>query len=193
MPSNKRCHLNLKTVANGYAAFGGKGTFGRHWDTHDVVAIQLMGRKKWKVFPPTLPNPLDHQKSKYRKDECPDEAFHELVLEQGDALYIPRGWWHEATPIAGQETFHIAVGLHTAKVADYLAWIASQILPSLEPARRSFYPFNDDSQAMINIAESIREEILKKDNRDLFLKEVFNLNNKFKEVDFGKISSRSLK
>jgi ribosomal protein L16 Arg81 hydroxylase len=33
------------TLANGYLAFSGKGSFGRHWDTHDVMALQLIGRK----------------------------------------------------------------------------------------------------------------------------------------------------
>jgi ribosomal protein L16 Arg81 hydroxylase len=31
------------TAANAYLAFGGCGIFGKHWDTHDVVAIQLLG------------------------------------------------------------------------------------------------------------------------------------------------------
>ncbi|VVE39238.1 hypothetical protein PPN31114_04063 [Pandoraea pneumonica] len=183
-------YLNVKTVANAYAAFGGKGTFGRHWDTHDVIAVQMIGRKAWKVFPPTLPYPLDHQKSKYRKDECPEEPSIELVLEQGDALYIPRGWWHEATPIDAQETFHIAVGLHTAKVTDYVAWIANQILPAMELARRSFYPFSEDSRGMIDIAERICQELKRKENQELFLCEMSSLNNEYKKIEFDRVIDR---
>nr|WP_295979738.1 cupin domain-containing protein [uncultured Variovorax sp.] len=40
-----------KAVANGYAAFGGEGTFAKHWDTHDVFAVQLIGRKRWRISP----------------------------------------------------------------------------------------------------------------------------------------------
>ena len=34
-----------RTVGNAYLSVGGRGTFGQHWDTHDVFAIQLVGRK----------------------------------------------------------------------------------------------------------------------------------------------------
>jgi len=65
----KLCHeisqfASEYAVANGYAAVGGEGTFGQHWDTHDVFAVQLLGRKHWKVFAPTYPLPLPGQTSK---------------------------------------------------------------------------------------------------------------------------------
>src|SRR5512145_3077642 len=43
------------TAGNAYLSVGGRGTFGRHWDTHDVFALQLIGRKRWQVFPATFP------------------------------------------------------------------------------------------------------------------------------------------
>ncbi|EOQ67167.1 MULTISPECIES: JmjC domain-containing protein [Acinetobacter calcoaceticus/baumannii complex] len=111
-----------KAVANGYIAFGGNGTFAKHWDTHDVFAIQLIGRKQWKLFAPTFNLPLQNQTSKERKHECPETPVFDEILEAGDILYIPRGWWHEALPIEQEETFHIAVGVHTAHITDYLTW-----------------------------------------------------------------------
>ena len=46
------------TAGNAYLSIGGGGTFGRHWDTHDVFALQLIGRKRWQVFAATFPLPL---------------------------------------------------------------------------------------------------------------------------------------
>ena len=46
------------TCSNAYVSFGGNGSFGAHWDTHDVVVLQLVGRKRWRVSPPTFPLPL---------------------------------------------------------------------------------------------------------------------------------------
>src|SRR5688572_14317887 len=48
------------TTSNAYASFSGplskaQGTFGKHWDTHDVFAIQLIGKKLWQLYPPTQP------------------------------------------------------------------------------------------------------------------------------------------
>ena len=36
---------NLPATSNAYVSFGGNGSFGRHWDTHDVVVLQLVGKK----------------------------------------------------------------------------------------------------------------------------------------------------
>lgn len=127
-----------KAVANGYIAFGGNGTFAKHWDTHDVFAIQLIGRKRWKLFAPTFLHPLQNQTSKDRKHECPETPVFDEILEAGDILYIPRGWWHEALPIEQEETFHIAVGIHTAHITDYLTWCSGNVFVNNVNFRKSF-------------------------------------------------------
>lgn len=126
-----------KAVANGYAAFGGEGTFAKHWDTHDVFAIQLIGRKRWRIFSPTLAIPLPQQTSKHHKHECPAEPIFDDILEAGDVLYIPRGWWHEAIPLPNEETFHIAVGIHPIFLRDYIAWSCFKTFPSDVALRKS--------------------------------------------------------
>lgn len=126
-----------KAVANGYAAFGGEGTFAKHWDTHDVFAVQLIGRKRWRVFAPTFPLPLPQQKSKEHKHECPQEPVFDGYLETGDVLYIPRGWWHEAIPLADEESFHVAIGIHPMMLRDYVAWSCFKTLPSAVELRQS--------------------------------------------------------
>lgn len=128
---------SLKTVANGYFALGGVGAFGKHWDTHDVFAIQLLGKKRWRVFGSTFPLPLEHQTSSCVKDTCPEITVFDGILNAGDLLYVPRGWWHEVTPMANEPSFHLAIGGHTAKLLDYLMWVANDLLPMQELARTS--------------------------------------------------------
>ncbi|MDA8455137.1 cupin domain-containing protein [Acidovorax sp. GBBC 3334] len=140
-----------KAVANGYLAFGGEGTFGKHWDTHDVFAVQLIGRKRWRVYEPTFQLPLPQQKSKNFKHQCPVEPVFDGILEQGDALYIPRGWWHEAIPLENEETVHIAVGIHTLKVIDYLNWLCNSVVEQ-ELSFRKTLKFEKENQKMILIA-----------------------------------------
>jgi len=130
-----------KTNANAYAAFGGDGSFGKHWDTHDVFALQLIGRKRWLIYQPTHELPLPHQTSLNHKAECPSEPVLDTVLEAGDMLYIPRGWWHEALPIEGDETFHIAIGTFPPKLLDYLLWLCGKKLPDLIESRGSINPY----------------------------------------------------
>lgn len=148
-----------KAVANGYAAFGGEGTFAKHWDTHDVFAVQLIGRKHWKVFAPTFELPLTHQKSKERKHECPTEPVFDGILEAGDVLYLPRGWWHEAIPLDQEETFHIAVGIHTTHIVDYIAWACAQVLTQ-QLAFRQTLRCNQDHQSAIRAALACMPDIL---------------------------------
>ncbi len=37
----------------------------------------------------------------------------------------------------GEPTFHLAIGAHTAKLVDYLVWIANEVLPMNQLARTS--------------------------------------------------------
>lgn len=122
------------TNANSYAARGGDGTFNLHWDTHDVYAVQLIGKKRWKIYRPTFVNPLPNHKSK----DCPErptELYMDVVLEAGDILYIPRGWWHDAIPLEDQDTFHIAVGVFPNTVLDFLSWLVANKMPDFVSAR----------------------------------------------------------
>lgn len=123
--------------ANAYAAKGGNGTFDMHWDTHDVFALQLIGRKRWRVYKPTFESPLPHQKSSSFKHLKPTTPDLEIVTEPGDLLYIPRGWWHEAMPLTNEETFHIAVGVFPIKLIDYIGWVLQEKI-TLDTQCRSY-------------------------------------------------------
>lgn len=111
------------TVGNAYATKGGTGTFGKHWDSHCVFAVQLIGMKRWSVFRPTFDLPIAGQLSKKWLMTSDSEIVFDGVLKAGDILYIPRGWWHEVNPIEGQPSLHIAVGIHTPKIFEYIKWI----------------------------------------------------------------------
>lgn len=161
-----------RAVANGYVAFGGKGTFAKHWDTHDVFAVQLIGRKHWRVFAPTFPLPLPHQKSKEHLHECTREPLFDGYLEAGDVLYIPRGWWHEAIPLEGAETFHIAVGVHPMRFTDYIAWSCFKTLPSAIDLRRSLKAEINDVASLERAAKAAQELLQTESFLDAFKQEV---------------------
>jgi ribosomal protein L16 Arg81 hydroxylase len=146
--------VQMPVVANGYLTFGDKNPFGNHWDTHDVFAVQLFGRKRWQLFAPTFPLPLVHQKSKYCKAECPKEPILDVVLEAGDFIYIPRGWWHNAQGL-NERTFHLAVGIHPPRMIDYVTWITEQLLPEHLEARRGAPRAGDASSAIAELTAAL--------------------------------------
>jgi ribosomal protein L16 Arg81 hydroxylase len=61
----------------------------------------------------------------------------DCLLETGDLLYIPRGWWHETTPL-DQPSFHLSVGLFVPTLFDYVMWVCSRFLPQSRVARKGF-------------------------------------------------------
>lgn len=153
-----------KTVANGYVAFGGDGTFAKHWDTHDVFAVQLIGRKRWRLYRPTFPLPLPNQLSKEYKHECPAEPVFDDVLEQGDILYFPRGWWHEAIPLENEETLHIAVGIHTSHIVDYIVWSCFNALQNFIELRQSIRLERNELDKVESALTAVQETLLNPDN-----------------------------
>ncbi len=139
-----------QTTANGYITFGGQGTFGKHWDVHDVFALQLIGGKRWKVFPPTFPYPLSNHTNDQLRHRCPPAPLLDCLLETGDLLYIPRGWWHETTAL-DQPSFHLSVGLFVPTLFDYVMWVCSRFLPQNQIARKGLLgreSLNDLAAAM---------------------------------------------
>lgn len=159
--------VDAQTVANAYIAFGGDGTFGSHWDTHDVFAVQLRGRKRWQIFEPTFELPLIHQTSKLHSNERPELPVFDEILEAGDVLYIPRGWWHNVIPI-GEETVHIAIGVHPPMMLHYLSWLCSTRLPNFLSARRSISRTTDHIEDLSDFINDINKSLFDKDNLKRF-------------------------
>jgi hypothetical protein len=76
--------------------------------------LQVDGRKRWRIHPPVLPDPLERQPWGGRADEvsatADGPAALDVVLHPGDALYLPRGWLHSAQ---AQESasLHLTIGV----------------------------------------------------------------------------------
>ncbi|CAM2153685.1 Cupin [Pararobbsia alpina] len=179
--------LSAKVVANGYVAFGGAGSFGKHWDTHDVFAIQWHGKKRWRIYRPTFELPLATQTSKRHKSECPKTPIFDDVLNAGDVLYIPRGWWHEATPISGQETFHIAAGVHVATRLDYLSWLRSNVLSQQLLGRACVSKDAYDRDGLQQFARLVHDAIVAPEHTRDFCGQMSKLRNDFQAIDFDRL------
>ena len=143
-----------QTSGNAYMSFSGDGTFGKHWDTHDVFAIQLIGRKRWRLFAPTFPLPLAFQAHDRSGHQCPSEPSVEITMEEGDVLYLPRGWWHHVVPLQGG-SFHLSVGCYLPSLFDYVVQTSAKYLEQQVAARRSFSA-DDYREAVAQLLESLK-------------------------------------
>jgi hypothetical protein len=97
--------------------------FAPHYDTHDVFVLQVAGRKAWRVHEPVLEAPLPDEPWDRVADAVAARAVEaptlDVVLEPGDALYLPRGFLHAATALGGT-SIHLTFGLHVTTEQDLL-------------------------------------------------------------------------
>ncbi|MBD0293306.1 MAG: cupin-like domain-containing protein [Jiangellaceae bacterium] len=106
--------LSVPVAVNAYLTPAGSRGFASHYDTHDVFVLQVAGQKRWRIHEPVFPDPLERQPSGAAATEvgAAVEATPALdvVLESGDALYLPRGWIHAAEAL-GEQSLHLTLGL----------------------------------------------------------------------------------
>lgn len=148
--------VGTQTSANAYASFGTEPATNVHWDTHDVLVIQLSGEKQWRVYEPTLPLPISSQVSNDRKHEVSETPCLEKTLQAGDIMYVPRGWWHRVSPTGNRETLHLTIAIHAPLVLDYLIWACATKLPDRLSLRHSLLGEGKDmdrvQQSIMDIA-----------------------------------------
>jgi lysine-specific demethylase/histidyl-hydroxylase NO66 len=108
--------LGVGVQANAYWTPRGSQGFGVHHDTHDVLVLQVAGKKRWLLYEPVLELPLKHQRWSAELGD-PGEAVDDLVLRAGDTLYLPRGWPHRAET-SETDSLHLTIGLVPATRLD---------------------------------------------------------------------------
>ena len=140
---------------NMYAGFRTSRGFDLHWDDHDVFILQVAGRKRWQIYGATRPNPLAGERELTPRPE--HDPLWDETLEDGDLLYIPRGFWHVALPL-DEPTLHLTVGVHKRTGADLLAWLAER-LRSREIFRQDLPRFATEEERRAH-ADKMREELL---------------------------------
>ncbi|MDJ0513725.1 MAG: cupin domain-containing protein [Methyloceanibacter sp.] len=110
--------FSARVQANVYITPPGNQGFNPHFDTHDVIVLQLAGSKRWQLYGTPIELTLKGHGDLARQRE-PGEVSEEFDLRAGDTLYVPRGLVHEA--ISTDETsMHITVGVLSWTWFDFL-------------------------------------------------------------------------
>ena len=116
--------LGARSAVNLYATWRTERGFDAHWDGHDVIVLQLAGRKEWPIYRPIVADPV-HNKV---LDEVPPASELEQVhtLADGDLLYLPRGWIHAPSPL-DEPSLHLTISITRPTGADFLEWLAAEL------------------------------------------------------------------
>jgi len=114
--------IGYRVRVNCYITFGKASAFEPHYDTHDVLAVQIHGAKRWRGYGIPIPYPLPPDDGKVEHSGNP--VWDELI-EAGDTLYVPRGEAHDAI---GEVTpsVHLTFGLYAPTGIDVLNWMAER-------------------------------------------------------------------
>ena len=118
----------------------------RHVDGHDVLILQIEGRKRWKVWRNDAPPPLDalpaltfegskRLRSDYRGTpfggrsvadaELSEGPVEDFFASPGDLFYVPRGWAHDVWT-EDSYSAHLTFGLHLVSWVDLLMTVVAQ-------------------------------------------------------------------
>jgi ribosomal protein L16 Arg81 hydroxylase len=111
--------LGWPVQANAYCTPAASQGFGVHHDTHDVFVLQVSGHKRWRIYEPVVELPQKGRRWSPDDAAAVGEPVHDITLQAGDTLYLPRGWPHEASA-ADADSLHITVGLHPPSRVDAL-------------------------------------------------------------------------
>jgi lysine-specific demethylase/histidyl-hydroxylase NO66 len=161
-PLGKLCRtleeqLGFPVRANLYCTPANSRGFDLHFDTHEVLVLQLTGKKQWQVFAPTgrlplefvppLPFETDREELKRARDAQAagqtdiDESnlgppVLQAQLEPGDCLYLPRGFWHRAEA-QDYPSVHLTIGLHVLTWLDLFSVALGQVANRNEELRHA--------------------------------------------------------
>lgn len=155
---------------NMYAGWQTSRGFDLHWDDHDVFILQVTGRKLWRIYGETRRAPLTGDTAEKPADM--DAPLWEAMLEDGDLLYIPRGWWHVAFP-QQEPTLHLTVGIHNRTGLDLLRWTTDKLREESAQLRLDLPRFASTKERRAHL-DRLRAEILRAlgdDALDNFLRE----------------------
>lgn len=114
--------------------------FAFHHDTHDVFVLQVEGSKHWQVHPPVLDLPTKSQPRSGADLVAEGQApLLDVVLEPGDALYLPRGYVHAART-TDRPSLHLTIGVLAVTWLDVLKDAVAELGADEVGLRRSL-PF----------------------------------------------------
>ncbi|CAK9219553.1 unnamed protein product [Sphagnum troendelagicum] len=131
-----------------------------HFDDHCVFVCQLVGHKQWKIYPPQQWLPRLYT-FKALSQNTRNDPVAQYVLCEGDVLYIPRGFLHEAHTSCSSEklelldslqnigaefSLHLSLGVEVEPAFEWegLLHIALRLWSHQRQQQQSMYFTGDD-------------------------------------------------
>jgi ribosomal protein L16 Arg81 hydroxylase len=163
-------------IANAYSTPAGARGLKVHHDDHEVLVMQIAGRKRWRFYQPLDAPPVGtaHRVLLAEQYGTPQR---EIEMKPGDILYIPRGFPHDACA-NDEATLHLTLAINVHSWSDVVANLMlddSLFRGALPPVRggsqaqgaawaaelaRRLAQFDVSSKALSRIAANFDDELV---------------------------------
>jgi len=126
--------LQMRCQTNVYLSPAGCQGLNAHYDTHDVLVLQVEGQKTFHFYSRGVELPFNDERF---DASLTDNGTLEqsITLNPGDTLYIPRGFRHDALAEGDRPSLHITLGLFPVIMRDLLQSLV-QVAAENNPAMR---------------------------------------------------------
>lgn len=158
LAANLRHDIGYETHVNLYCSPAKQQGFDCHYDTHDVLILQIGGDKEWFVYRETVPYPTRdmHSANQPKPEEPP---YLQCVLKAGDLLYIPRGHWHYAVACE-QPSLHLTVGIESQTGLDWLGWLIRDLQENSEWRQTLPIIVDDNTNTLEQQLTALRQHLI---------------------------------
>ncbi|XP_025268884.1 HSPB1-associated protein 1 isoform X2 [Camponotus floridanus] len=149
-----------------------------HWDTYGYnLVAQIHGRKLWLLYPPSaslIPIRIPYEESTvYSKFNIYCMSMKErdlllkipdkpklVILEPGDVLFVPNGWWHYVESL---DNINVSVNLWGKLKTDNRARVEEALVKLMVTKMRNYKQFKNKIEYVVN--ECIKEEEQEKNEK----------------------------
>lgn len=141
------CVLQAPVTASAFVSWQRHQGYPPHFDTQQVFALQLVGRKAWRLYRGRFAAPAE--RNGFRSTDVPPEQKRQMMgevearieLTPGDLLYVPAGQFHEALAL-DEASLHVSFGVMQPTAQDFIESLV-EALPQ-DPLFRTPLPHPDD-------------------------------------------------
>ena len=147
--------LGLFCNGNLYCSPAATQAFECHYDDHDVFVLQLGGSKRWRLFANVCALPcLGDERSTPSVESAGLPS--EVVLHEGDVLYVPRGVAHECLAGAVEDSIHLSLAVEVEPYQRVEALLHAAIASSSIRAAAHGVTAIEDAEVYVGLHVAVR-------------------------------------
>lgn len=157
--------LSSQVKANTYLTPKNSMGFPVHYDNHDVIVVQISGKKEWSIFNSLEQHPIE------KCTVSPDieetlQLQSKFTLNPGNWIYIPRGHYHKAHTSNNIHSLHVTISLNSYTWIDLIRRLAEREVEfkkpiELIPSNRRLEGITKLIKSLIDIKSHDINEVLK--------------------------------